>query len=103
MGSYKHLFFFFSGQLEIRGIYSNLRELWIIVTYTQVNTGTCAMEENVSLLFKLNISVFILPIVWAHIVTCIQHRNDVQGQWQTALLLLVFEEGTFYPSQQIYI
>lgn len=101
MGSYKQLFF--PGQLEIRGIHSNLQELCIIVPYTQANTGTCAMKEDVSLLFKLNISVFLLPIVWAHIVTCIQHGNDVQGQWETALLLLVFEEGTFYPSQQIYI
>lgn len=79
MGSYKQRFF--SGQLEIRGIHSNLKELWIVVAYTQANTDTCAIEEDVSLLFKLNISVFILPIVCAHIVTCIQHSNDVQGQW----------------------
>lgn len=61
------------------------------------------MEEDVSPLLKLNISAFVLPVVWAHIVTCLQHSNDAQGQWQTALLLLVFEEGMFYPSQQIYI
>lgn len=71
--------------------------------YTQVNNGTCAMENDVSLLLKLNISVFVLLIAWAHIVTCIQHSSNAQGQCQTALLLLVLEEGTFYPSQQIYI
>lgn len=99
MGSHKY--FFFPEQLKIRGIHSNLKGS--VHNCTQANAGTCAMEEDVSLLFKLNISVFRVPIVWAHIVTCIQLSNDAQGQWQTALLLLAFQEGTFYTSQQIYI
>lgn len=69
----------------------------------QVNTNACSVEEDRSLLLKINISVFALPIARAPIVPCTQHSSRVQGQWQTLLPLLVFEEGTFYPPQQIYI
>jgi len=79
MGSYKQ--HFFSWQSEIRGIHPNLTELCIIIPSPQENTGTRAVVEDVSLLFKRNISVFVLPIVCSHIVTCIQHSNGVQGQW----------------------